>query len=234
MIHTEEDARKFVLNWGGNPSTGRYRIANPEATAFYLRKGRRLDYEPGDGTRYEVELVGATLGSGNIDTYLIVRNLGNVAFRIIEREIDCLHYCSMSTSPVGSWSALRPLFAALHAAPGETSLDIRDRTREAEMRTHLTNDGKPLDGRDARIGRQIRRLVEYDLAQWGSGVGGESLEDMVDDKIGYAMDQHLAGDDHGISVAIAEHVVDESHEDPDDAVEHHLENSPHLYADGSS
>src|SRR5262245_16794888 len=111
---------------------------DPTAAALTLRGGENtspapVDYQPGDGTRYEVEIVGG---------YFIIANMGvAVPFPI---QVGGLNTWAHQL-PQGTWMGLRPLLCALGWAPGEPVLDPHDSVREHEFRAAYLTRGSLLD-----------------------------------------------------------------------------------------
>lgn len=126
-------------------------VASPVDSARWLAQGYRIDYQPGDGTRYECEIVGP---------YLIIRNLA-MAVLDLSKQWDALRYTTDKNVPVGSWRALRPLLAALGNATGEPVMTDQDQRQEANLRARKY-DGEPLNHKDAALGRLVRRAIEND------------------------------------------------------------------------
>lgn len=132
-------------------------IVNPVEAANILNQGCVVDYQPGDGTRYECQIV-KSFGHNHIERWLILRNFEGVSISL-NTQWDAIGFAISKTIPAGTWYALRPLLKALGVAKGEDTLNPYDRTREADLRAH-GYDGQPLHHGDAALGRQVRRLIE--------------------------------------------------------------------------
>jgi hypothetical protein len=151
-------------------------IKEPARVAIELERGAIVDYQPGDGTRYECVLAyrivqkpipnatgGATAALSPKQRWLIVRNLG-IALDL-SKQITLINFC-IDVKVNGCWAALRPVLFVLGATVGYPSArvghlhdyDPTDARFEAEMRTR--HDGEPFDIKDAKLGRTVRRAVE--------------------------------------------------------------------------
>lgn len=127
----------------------------PERAAAALRAGRQIDYQPGDGTRYDCLLVGR---EHDHRRWLLIENLGG-AILPLNRAYTATSYAVCKTAPVGCWAGLRPLLAALGHAMGDPVYNRVDAHFEADARAH-GYDGEELDAKDARLGRLVRRAIE--------------------------------------------------------------------------
>jgi hypothetical protein len=135
-------------------------FTDPEKAADRLRWGGRVDYQPGDGTRYDLMLVERVNYTPRHRFLLFANPSFGGATLSLDRDIDAIAY-ALSLAPVGSWEAIRPLLVALGVCQDGEPVYAkgRDSRREADLRAH-NYDGEPLNAKDARLGRQVRRLVE--------------------------------------------------------------------------
>lgn len=127
-------------------------------------RGGIVDWQPGDGTRYECALFikgHEWLGIANFNSLISdpprdMKPLSNLA------AID--FFASMI--PRGSWSGLRPLFAALDWIAGPTTFDRRDAEWEWNARKgrgQMSEVGFDPQGKerakDQELGRMVRSAV---------------------------------------------------------------------------
>jgi hypothetical protein len=140
--------------WTYYEGGSRPRISNPLQATLGLTSGYVIDYEPGDGTRYECSLV-VPLSRKSI-RYLLIENLNSI-FNL-GKTWNVSTYCANRTAPLGGWYALRPIFASLNCGAGPNELNPYDKINEANVRRSI--DTIPLDYNDAKLGRLVRRAIE--------------------------------------------------------------------------
>ena len=134
-------------------------VSDPSAAALRLEAGDRVDYQPGDGSRYDVILLSRSGGSEWGRVLVFTNSTFKGATLNLDHEIDCIEYC-LSFAPSGGWKVIRPLLAALGAAKGSMEVEHYDGNQEHDAR--LSYDGEPLNRKDARLGRKLRRMMEDD------------------------------------------------------------------------
>lgn len=148
---------------------------NPARAAIELRKGSIVDYQPGDGTRYECVLAFRSYGKAadimhdgviiGVDKWLIVRNL-KICLDL-SRKLNLISFC-LAPNTRGTWAALRPVLAALDALAHENDLrtpatglyEYDPMDAKLEANTRVGYDGTPINEKDARLGRLIRNQIE--------------------------------------------------------------------------
>jgi hypothetical protein len=139
---------------------------DPAKAARKIIDAGEVDYQPGDGTRYELFWLPG--GHPSEDPRgIFLRNIGS---RVLpypgNRMSGEVWWIEHGNIPRGSWAALRPLLAALNWTHGSTEYHRDDAKREYEIRSAKGESG--LDNADersdARLGRSVRNHL---LAQGG-------------------------------------------------------------------
>lgn len=136
-------------------------VKDPMQAAQMLREGRIVDYEPGDGTRYDLRLMQVA----SFEYVLLMLNFG--CFVKQPRDDDPIganRWTTSSAYPSGVWMGMRPLLAALGWAKGPTSILQTDQSEESLLRTRQYGDNERVSpeqqAKDAAFGRKVRRLYE--------------------------------------------------------------------------
>lgn len=136
--------------------------------AHRLERGLGVDWQPGDGGRYELYRLHASAvsramdGTLNVTTMLVVANLGMAIPLRSSWIVDwwVRDHLGGLNHP-GVWAALRPVMAALGHASGPVGYDPRDADREREERARQ-HQAMPYAQGDSELGRAVRLMVERD------------------------------------------------------------------------
>lgn len=153
----------------GNPAT-----ADSVSAVALLREGEIVDWEPGDGTRYEVELIPQNTRYGRPPVLLVHNFRCTIPAPTGMGYIDLTRFLSNRAVPAGSWAGMRPLLVQLgwtkrmhEPVDGPVAYDARYARDEAEARarrpSYIQTDGQYTDrqrSRDQALGRLVREAVE--------------------------------------------------------------------------
>lgn len=110
-------------------------VTSAERAAELLRQGDIVDYQPGDGTRYELQTFWAVFSSA---PGFVLACLNMHWSAVVPTEVSPQWWALYGIQ--GGWAALRPIFAAWGRTPSylsETDLQLhRDARMEAEQRRY--------------------------------------------------------------------------------------------------
>lgn len=140
-------------------------VRDPAEAATKLIDAGEVDYQPGDGTRYELFWLPG--GHPSEDPHgILLRNIGK---RVLpypgDRLSDAKWWIEHGNIPRGSWAGLRPLLAALHWTGGSIEFHRDDAKREYEHRSARGESG--LDNADERADAKLGRSVRNHLMAEG-------------------------------------------------------------------
>jgi hypothetical protein len=136
-----------------------YNLDDLTGAATALREGMVVDWQPGDGTRYEC----VSFAIKGV-RFFAVLNLGGWTCKVggPPRGIDTWIALGL---PRGSWRGLRPLLHAMGWAQGGRPLNDHDAVEEFEARADTpAKRSRPHEHdeyrHDAAMGRMVRSLLE--------------------------------------------------------------------------
>lgn len=144
--------------------------SSPAAARDALEEGRAIRWEPGTGSGYDLLLVSRKRGQGaeqDNQRWLMVVTTPDAHYAIaLHEKWTARDWARNKTVPHGSWAELKPILVALGAAEQRGTGPFNyARERHAELSARQEyNDGRPLDNKDAQLGRRFRRLMEAELA----------------------------------------------------------------------
>jgi hypothetical protein len=135
-----------------------------------LEEGIAIRWEPGSGSGYDLLLVSRSQRPlYECDhRWLMDVTSPERTFAIALHETWTVRgWARNKTVPHGSWADLKPLLVALGAAKqdglGVGANEHAYHARQEVEATEQYNDGRPLDRKDAQLGRKFRRLMEHEL-----------------------------------------------------------------------
>lgn len=134
-----------------------------QAAGQALNRGEVVDWQPGDGSRYECQIVRGFEDLNPIaqEEFLLIHNIGGPhVVPLTGRNWSVHQWARLKCLPAGCWAGLRPLLAAMVRAEGKMAYQPLDARREAEERLRNYGDGEPLNHADAELGRVVRRVIE--------------------------------------------------------------------------
>lgn len=144
-----------------------YHLEDVAEAAADLREGCVIDWQPGDGTRYECIFFHAAtydaVGESRVEEFFAVINLGWTVRVRSSLPVDTWIRLGL---PRGSWRGLRPLLHEMGWARGGRQMIEHDQTEEFEARADTVSPPRKTEGNhqeakhDERIGRMVRNLLE--------------------------------------------------------------------------
>lgn len=155
----------------GYPATP---YADPQSAALALQNGRAIRWEPGSGSGYDLLVVARPGDQSWLVTpsndreaaghkwLLDVTSPGKTYCMALHETWTVRDWARSRTVPHGSWADLKPILHVFGAA-SPPRLHQFEVIAEIEARERY-NDGRPLDTKDAELGRRFRRLMERELA----------------------------------------------------------------------
>lgn len=125
-----------------------------------LKEGTVVDWQPGDGTRYECALF---IDAARSRQFLLLLNFGYMLAKDNNGPHSHLGMWAHKI-PWGFWAGMRPLLAALGWAAGEPVYDHRDALKEGDERKNSHKRGpdpfRSEQRRDAELGQFVRGQLE--------------------------------------------------------------------------